>query len=397
MNVTELFVGTYARMYAYTGILVMLAMMLVMSVRLFASRRRKAYLSLTSSVAVFILHYAVMVGISLTAGEPPRGIELTAQAMHVIAFVMLNRAIYQLYNSTKTRHHLYFYFSVLVTMLLAAFQANVPRLFEGSPEQLDALGRIGLDLYLLLLVFVFFVGVPNRIGQTVTYKIGLCVFFVVHLAHLTNRYMLDRPAVPITVVELYLPLVYYFILFVQLFERIVELMQASYRSSITDGLTGLYNRRYMLSKTAQYMRHGYAVSVLFSDIDNFKKLNDTQGHQAGDEALKAVARIIQEESEEIGLAGRFGGEEMVVLVTDASTDMAKFAEKVRARVEAEAGVTVSIGYSKSRGRLTAEQLIAQADQAMYKAKTTGKNKAVKFTPSRGASGKAEEPANEGAQ
>ncbi|MDF2662445.1 MAG: hypothetical protein K0Q94_5236, partial [Paenibacillus sp.] len=182
----------------------------------------------------------------------------------------------------------------------------------------------------------------------------------------------------------YLPLLYYIILFVLLFERIVELMQASYRTAITDGLTGLYNRRYMLSKAAQYMRHGYAVSLLFSDIDNFKKLNDTQGHHAGDEALKAVARIMLEESEDIGLAGRFGGEEMVLLVTDSSVDIAKLSEKVRARIESEAGVTVSIGYSKSRNGVTAEQLIAQADQAMYKAKTTGKNKVVKYVQSKGA-------------
>ncbi|TNJ65264.1 GGDEF domain-containing protein [Paenibacillus hemerocallicola] len=384
MNVSELFVGAYARIYTYSGILVVLAMILVMSVRLFTSRRRKAYVSLTLSVAAFIVHYAMMISMSLSIDGPRGWGGLAAQTLHVVAFIMINRAIYQLYNSTKKRHHLYFYFSLLVTMLLAAFQTNVPRLFEGSPEQLAALGRIGLDLYLLLLVFVFFIGVPDRIGQTATYKIGLSVFFIVHLAHLINRYMLESPLSALTLTELYLPLLYYIILFVLLFERIVELMQASYRTAITDGLTGLYNRRYMLSKAAQYMRHGYAVSLLFSDIDNFKKLNDTQGHHAGDEALKAVARIMLEESEDIGLAGRFGGEEMVLLVTDSSVDIAKLSEKVRARIESEAGVTVSIGYSKSRNGITAEQLIAQADQAMYKAKTTGKNKVVKYVQSKGA-------------
>ncbi|GAA3400784.1 hypothetical protein GCM10020370_06410 [Paenibacillus hodogayensis] len=383
MNVSELFIGAYARLYAYTGILVVLAMILVMSVRLFASRKRKAYLSLTVSIVVFIAHYAAMIGLSLSGATSGWG-DLAAQTLLIVAFITINRAIYQLYNSTKKRHHLYFYLSLLTAAALAAFRLNVRFLFDGPPELLDTLGRIGGDLYLLLLVFVFFIAIPNQIGSRHAYMSGLAIFFMSHLAHLINHYMLEEPAVALTLTELYAPLFYYFILFVLLFERIVELMQASYRTAITDGLTGLYNRRFLLSKTEQYIRYGYTVSVLFSDIDNFKKLNDTKGHQAGDEALKDVARIMMEEAEEIGLAGRFGGEEMVVLVTDSSLNMAKFCEKVRARIEAEAGVTVSIGFSKSGANVTAEQLIAQADQAMYKAKTTGKNKVVKYTAGKGA-------------
>ncbi|PYI56485.1 GGDEF domain-containing protein [Paenibacillus flagellatus] len=387
MNLSELFLGSYARLYSYTGVLVILIMIFVMSVRLFASRRRKAYLSLTIAVAAVLLQYVLLLGTSLSGGPSSGWTGAAAQIIEVASFIMINRAIYQLYNSTKKRHHLYFYFSLFVTMLLALFRANVPRLFEGTPEQLASLEGIGLDVYLMLLVFVFYVTLPHLIGQSRTYKFGLFVFFIVHLAHLINRYMLELPNAALTLVELYVPLLYYFILFLLLFERIVELMQASYRSSITDGLTGLYNRRYLLSRAGQFIRHGYPVSVLFSDIDNFKKLNDTLGHQAGDEALKTVAGIMIEESEEIGIAGRFGGEEMVVLVTDSSVDMAEFAEKVRARVEADAGVTVSVGYSKSRKGITAEQLIAQADQAMYAAKTTGKNKVVKYTASLGAAAK----------
>ncbi|RKN85055.1 sensor domain-containing diguanylate cyclase [Paenibacillus ginsengarvi] len=386
LNVSELLFGPYARLYGYAGSLVMLTMILVMSVRLFTSRRRKAYLSLTASVLVFLVYYVVMIAGSLFGAQDEARLDLAAQTIHVVAFIMMNRAIYQLYNSTQKRHHLYFYASLLLTLLLALFRIFVPSLFEGAPEQLAELGRIGPDVYLLLLVFICFIFIPAQIGQMRRYQFGLLVFFSIHLSYLINRYMLETPSPVLTFVELYAPLLYYFILFMLFFERIVELMQASMHSAITDGLTGLYNRRYMLSKTNQYIRLGYPVSVLFSDIDNFKKLNDTKGHHAGDEALKAVARIMMEESEEIGFAGRFGGEEMVVLVTDPSIDMGKFSEKVRGRIEAETGVTVSIGYSKTKSReddVSAEQLIAQADQAMYKAKTTGKNKVVKFTVSLG--------------
>jgi diguanylate cyclase (GGDEF)-like protein len=392
VSLSALFIGTYAQVYSYTGILVILIMILVMSVRLFTSRRRKAYLSLTVAVFAFIVEYVLQIALALTPDKPAGWADLFVQTLGVAAFVMINRAIYQLYNSTKSRHHLYFYFTLIVTVLLAAFRINVPRLFAGSPEQIATLEQIGLDLFLLLILFVCYLTIPDRIGQARTYKFGLFVFFIVHLSHLVNLYMMEEPHVFLTLAELYVPLLYYFILFLLLFERIVELMQASYRSSITDGLTGLYNRRFLLGRAAQFIKHGYTVSVLFSDIDNFKKLNDTLGHQAGDEALKDVANIMIEESEEIGIAGRFGGEEMVILVTDSSVDMAKFAEKVRARVESDAGVTVSVGYTKSRKGVTAEQLVAQADQAMYAAKTTGKNKVVKYSSNMPAASKHALPA-----
>jgi diguanylate cyclase (GGDEF)-like protein len=117
---------------------------------------------------------------------------------------------------------------------------------------------------------------------------------------------------------------------------------------------------------------------LFSDIDNFKKLNDTKGHQMGDNVLKQVAAIMKEESEDFGIAGRYGGEEIVVMITDPSINMESFAERVRQRVEEETLVTVSLGYSKYDRGVTVEQLIKQADEAMYKAKTSGKNKVVRY-------------------
>jgi diguanylate cyclase (GGDEF)-like protein len=182
----------------------------------------------------------------------------------------------------------------------------------------------------------------------------------------------------LSLVEHALPILYYFVLFMILFDRVVEIMQAMYSSSITDGLTRLYNRKYFDRRVAQYVQRGYPVAVLFSDIDNFKKLNDTKGHHMGDEVLKQVAEILRQESEDCGIAGRYGGEEMVVLITDPSVKMDEFAERVRARIESETIVTASLGYSKNKAGTSAEQLIQQADEAMYRAKTTGKNKVVKY-------------------
>ncbi|MDF2721617.1 MAG: hypothetical protein K0Q59_1292 [Paenibacillus sp.] len=331
---------------------------------------------------MFVFYYATMMTLNLTDWQLGRWGIPAVQTVMAVAFLMINRAIYQLYNSTTRRHYLLFRLSLIVAVLLAVAQAFLPVMLEGSPEQMNMFGKIITDLYVLLAAFAFIVSMPGKIGQSGTYTTGLIIFCLFHLCYMINQYVLDSPAAALTFLELYLPCVYYFILFVLLFARTVELMQASYRTSITDGLTGLYNRRYMVSKATQYLQHGYSVALLFSDIDNFKKLNDTFGHDAGDEALKAVAAILQEVSEPYGFAGRFGGEEMVVLVTDPAADMGKFCENVRARIEAEAGVTVSIGYCSSHAGITAEKLISQADEAMYKAKTTGKNKVVKYSRSR---------------
>lgn len=174
----------------------------------------------------------------------------------------------------------------------------------------------------------------------------------------------------------WLPVIAYLILFFVLVNRLLDIVQQSYLSSITDPLTGLFNRRYFNAYVGRYLNNGVAVSVLFSDIDNFKKLNDTQGHKAGDEALKRVASLLRSEAQGIGIAGRYGGEEMVLCVTDPNVNMRTFAEQIRQRIEEDTGVTASIGCSTATCRIQADELIKQADEAMYQAKQTGKNKVV---------------------
>ncbi len=159
--------------------------------------------------------------------------------------------------------------------------------------------------------------------------------------------------------------------------------------SITDMLTGLSNRRYLNLRLSQEwaraLRHGYAVSVLLADIDNFKSINDAYGHERGDEVLKAVSDVIRSNVRKEDLAARFGGEEFVVVLAGADTDEAYvLAERIRTQVASrtfvwlDRKVTISIGvatfpYAKAA---THEEFLQLADQAMYKAKITGKNKVV---------------------
>ena len=126
------------------------------------------------------------------------------------------------------------------------------------------------------------------------------------------------------------------------------------------------------------MRQSSPIAILFCDIDNFKQLNDTQGHLQADIILKQVADIIKEETAEIGISGRYGGEELLACITIAANKVRRVAESIRSRVEVEAGVTVSIGYSVTKQPSSIHDLVKQADEAMYLSKTTGKNKVSSF-------------------
>lgn len=159
--------------------------------------------------------------------------------------------------------------------------------------------------------------------------------------------------------------------------------------SITDALTGLYNRRYLNQSLEQEWsraeRQQSTVSILLADIDNFKSINDEYGHDVGDEVLKKFARIFKDNARKGDVVARYGGEEFVILVVNGDHEQAlKMADRIcaSARETKFAGldrqVTLSIGVS-SFPDLTVNslnQLINAADQSMYKAKASGKDKVV---------------------
>jgi diguanylate cyclase (GGDEF)-like protein len=166
---------------------------------------------------------------------------------------------------------------------------------------------------------------------------------------------------------------------------------------LTDALTGVYNRRYMDRRLAEEIararRQAYRLSCMYIDIDHFKQVNDTYGHQAGDDVLREVASRIKAELRMSDALGRFGGEEFVVLLIDADLDSAgTVAQRIRASVANQPflladgqglAVTVSIGVAEldaSERELAieeaAQQLVAQADAALYQAKQQGRNRVV---------------------
>lgn len=162
--------------------------------------------------------------------------------------------------------------------------------------------------------------------------------------------------------------------------------------AVTDGLTGLSNRRYLDSHLKTLFNRaatrGKALSVCITDIDRFKLVNDTYGHDAGDDILKEFAARIRATVRGADLACRYGGEEFVVVMpdTDAAT-AGKIAERLRGLIEDQPfvirssglaiNITASLGIAcNEAGAETPEQLLKQADKALYEAKNGGRNRVV---------------------
>ncbi|WP_342149137.1 PleD family two-component system response regulator [Methylorubrum sp. SB2] len=167
-------------------------------------------------------------------------------------------------------------------------------------------------------------------------------------------------------------------------------LQASMELAITDDLTGLHNRRYLDRQIGPVfgdaMLHQKGLACLLLDIDRFKSINDTWGHEAGDEVLRAFAERIRAQVRPMDILARYGGEEIVMVVPGVDLPEAQaIAERIRERVEAapfavqrgtrDITVTVSIGVAVRRPTDTSPaDILGRADAALYRAKSAGRNR-----------------------
>jgi two-component system cell cycle response regulator len=175
-------------------------------------------------------------------------------------------------------------------------------------------------------------------------------------------------------------------------DRLRDSVQTSMELAVTDALTGLYNRRYMESHVGTLVdrsaARGKSLSVLLLDIDYFKSINDTWGHDAGDDVLRDFSDRLRACIRGIDLACRYGGEEFVVVMPDTDIGVATMvAERIRRRVagdgfpiqkgEKSIEVTISIGIAaRSAPEDTAAMILKRADEALYRAKRDGRNRVV---------------------
>lgn len=177
-------------------------------------------------------------------------------------------------------------------------------------------------------------------------------------------------------------------------DRLRSTFEASLEMAVTDQLTGLYNRRYLASHlSAMFDRAfwtGRPLSLMILDIDHFKKINDTHGHDIGDKVIQEIAGRIRNSVRGADLACRYGGEEFLVAMPDTDMNFAsKAAERLRGEIAShrigfnagrdELSVTVSIGIASTESGPkddTAQRLIKRADEALYEAKTGGRNRVI---------------------
>jgi diguanylate cyclase (GGDEF)-like protein len=166
--------------------------------------------------------------------------------------------------------------------------------------------------------------------------------------------------------------------------------------SLTDGLTGIENRRSLEMHLHEMWQHSTRlhepIAIIICDIDKFKAVNDTYGHQAGDSVLKEFAQLLKSEAREIDRVGRYGGEEFLLILSGTVLDAAvTFAERLREKVEGHTfsytgGTlcrTMSCGVAASPHPRVKDQeaLLRSADAALYVAKETGRNRVVRFDSS----------------
>jgi two-component system cell cycle response regulator len=161
-----------------------------------------------------------------------------------------------------------------------------------------------------------------------------------------------------------------------------------------DELTGLCNRRYLFDRLTQEMlrarRYGSPLTVLLVDLDHFKRINDTYGHIMGDTVLATVANLIRETIRATDIPGRYGGEELCIVLTETKSAGAQLvAERLRHRIAAEqfpdaAGgmfqITCSIGLAQYHDNMKdVVSFIELADRALYQAKASGRNRLIVAT------------------
>lgn len=175
-------------------------------------------------------------------------------------------------------------------------------------------------------------------------------------------------------------------------ERLRDNVQLSIEMAITDALTGLYNRRYMENHLAalidQAASRGKPLALLVLDIDHFKSVNDTHGHDAGDDVLREFALRMRKSIRGLDLACRYGGEEFVIVMPETEMSVATaVAERLRRRIASEPfliqqgsgsiDVTISIGIATlDASSDNGAKILKRADQALYRAKRDGRNRVV---------------------
>ncbi|WP_119067297.1 GGDEF domain-containing protein [Rubrobacter indicoceani] len=249
-------------------------------------------------------------------------------------------------------------------------------LYADLTDRLQVVSLFSMFLFMpFLYIFVFLA--YDEPGALVRSGIILAATVGISLPALIDERFHSLIVAPNTILLSYLAAV---LIIVQLYmlAKMKESLKSAEHLTRVDPLTSLLNRRgfeeVLDGRIEAALQHNTALSMVVFDLDNFKTLNDTLGHDAGDEALVSVARTVETGLRETDAFARWGGEEFAVLCPDTSSDEAYlFAERLRSQVE-KLDVTASFGVSTLALGTDKDDLTKQADLALYAAKESGKNR-----------------------
>jgi diguanylate cyclase (GGDEF)-like protein len=244
-------------------------------------------------------------------------------------------------------------------------------------------------------VAMFLGGVATALFWLFMSCAAVITIYALHVAGLPS------PAHPVTDMDLlylicniglYIVVVVFVLLFeltkTQGFVKLEQALKIINELAIRDELTGSHNRRHLIqlieNEKERTARLGSLFCLCLLDIDYFKRINDTYGHSAGDTVLREFAATVQRQIRESDSFGRYGGEEFLLMLPETSVDEARvLAERVRANIEKlgftglpQLAVTVSIGIAEFRINESIGQTVARADEALYLAKSSGRNRVV---------------------
>jgi diguanylate cyclase len=308
------------------------------------------------------------------------------QALAVLAVVFL--VPFAIHDLMKGRRLL----AVSITCVVVSFAVDGLAVFRGRKPpipyalllvpiaaaitiSLATQGVIGAFWCYPAVLFFYFV-LPRRAGRVCSVALVLLASALVHhylTVRITIRFSVSL-FLTVVIVDVILDIIG------QLQGRLVE-------QAITDPLTGAFNRRHMDVRLAEavesYRRYAKPAALLLTDIDHFKVINDTHGHEAGDAVLRGIVSVMRHRARQIDLLFRMGGEEFILLLPDTSEgDAAVMADAIRQAI-AEAPllesrpVTASIGVGGIAPDDTVETWIRGTDGAMYAAKESGRNRVAR--------------------
>ncbi|HHA1762748.1 GGDEF domain-containing protein [Enterobacter cloacae] len=297
-----------------------------------------------------------------------------------------------------------FLFTVIMVMLAWFYSSHSPwlslDLVDNETHQFMVLWSHAINIVLIILWVVTLATLMLITRVRNLFWVGgnfLCVCYIVTLAMLlAGGHAEDISWYRARLFETVATLLIIFVLLYDVFQLYRDShlkYQQSYQNSIRDPLTRLYNRSYFYDALNQALSTSKAsrpVSVIVSDLDRFKRINDCYGHLQGDKVLQFVANLLMDSVRPQDIAARIGGEEFVLMLTNTSSEAAyRVAERIRLNLSSfdktssegqlPEPITISMGvFTATSVGVTAEECVGNADKAMYEAKETGRNRVIVF-------------------